>query len=172
MDFDLAIVRIARHSCVNSSMMLSMRNLRPRWVRIVDEVVGRDLGRSGRRRICDPSVTVYRPHCFHLIHRRQLRLRWPLAQKSLRSSSPSRLRRTESEKLRTLLKCSLQTTDCTGHMLISRRSLGCIPRAIIISLWSQELLREPDYVLPRAGRIQSCTIGKPPRRPANGDRNR
>jgi hypothetical protein len=40
------------------------------------------------------------------------------------------------------------------------------------SLWWQELPRELDYVLPRAGRVEWCTIGRPPRRLPCGDRNR
>src|ERR1700738_3386917 len=35
--------RMARHSWVNSSMMLSMRNLRPSWVLSLDEIVGSDV---------------------------------------------------------------------------------------------------------------------------------
>ena len=42
-DLSLRATRIARHSWVNSSMMLSMRILRPLWVPVLDKVVGPDV---------------------------------------------------------------------------------------------------------------------------------
>src|SRR5437763_2301763 len=50
--------RMARHSWVNSSMMLSMRNLRPSWVRSSTKSYDQTwLGRSARSRMHDPSFS-------------------------------------------------------------------------------------------------------------------
>src|SRR6476646_2779374 len=49
---------MARHSWVNSSMMLSMRNLRPSWVRSSTKSYDQTwLGRSARSRMHDPSFS-------------------------------------------------------------------------------------------------------------------
>src|SRR5207237_8359354 len=53
---------MARHSWVNSSMMLSMRNLRPSWVRSSTKSYDQtSLGRSARSRMHDPSFSHRRP---------------------------------------------------------------------------------------------------------------
>src|SRR3979411_3194426 len=53
---------MARHSWVNSSMMLSMRNLRPSWVRSSTKSYDQTwLGRSARSRMHDPSFSHSRP---------------------------------------------------------------------------------------------------------------
>src|SRR5439155_5265432 len=53
---------MARHSWVNSSMMLSMRNLRPSWVRSSTKSYDQTwLGRSARSRMHDPSFSHRRP---------------------------------------------------------------------------------------------------------------
>src|SRR4051812_20669354 len=54
--------RMAKHSWVNSSMMLSMRNLRPSWVRSSTKSYDQTwLGRSARSRMHDPSFSHSRP---------------------------------------------------------------------------------------------------------------
>jgi hypothetical protein len=56
LDFSFRSMRIARHSRVNSSMTLSMRNLRPLWVRSSTKSYDQTwFGRSGRSRMHDPS---------------------------------------------------------------------------------------------------------------------
>src|SRR5437763_16748735 len=53
---------MARHSWVNSSMMLSMRNLPPSWVRSSTKSYDQTwLGRSARSRMHDPSFSHRRP---------------------------------------------------------------------------------------------------------------
>src|SRR5947207_14823305 len=53
---------MAKHSWVNSSMMLSMRNLRPSWVRSSTKSYDQTwLGRSARSRMHDPSFSHRRP---------------------------------------------------------------------------------------------------------------
>src|SRR5207237_9558009 len=53
---------MARHSWVNSSMMLSMRNLRPSWVRSSTKSYDQTwVGRSARSRMHDPAFSHSRP---------------------------------------------------------------------------------------------------------------